>query len=530
MSGGPVADIVGVMRTDPATLEARTFDVLVVGGGIQGAAIAREAALRGVDVLLIDRDDYASGTSMRSSRLVHGGVRYLQQGHLSLVREALAERERLLRLAPHLVRPLPMLMPFFDDGGGAHRWLVRFGLRLYSWLARGSTLPRPRYHRPDSCARLFPGIRTRGLHGGSLFYDGRTEDLRLTLAVLQGAVEAGAAACNHLELCGISADGSIELRDRIGDRAISVRARHVFNVAGPALDDVRRKCGIDGDDLVRLSRGSHLVFDPREGEVSLGAFLPDDRIQFVIPHPDGTVCGTTDVDEAKENAHGPPPQEDVDYMLDALAHMLESPPTRDDVRFAYAGWRALPAGRGPSGALNREAFVVPEPAAHDACTVHSVVGGKLTTHRSLAERAVNEVLGIRDASPSRALALPGGDGPREVGDPLWWRHGSRARNVRALAAGQPALFERIAPDRDLWRVEAIYALRTQGAVTFADLMIRRLFHSLGPSIDEASLREMHELYLRERTVEIDRDFDEDRELLFDELARLSGRSTPSSTR
>lgn len=495
------------MRTDPATLDGQAFDVVVVGGGIQGAAIAREAALRGATTLLVERDDFGSGTSMRSSRLVHGGVRYLRQGHLSLVREALAERERLLRLAPHLVRPLPMLMPYFRDGGGDHPWLVRLGLRMYSWLARGSTMPRPRYHGPADCQRLFPGLRSAGLRGGSLFFDGRTEDLRLTLAVLEAAARAGAKLVNHTELTGVTSGGGLELRDAVAERAVVVRGRHVINAAGPGVDALRRAVGIEGDDLVRISRGSHIVLPPRQSETALGAFLPDGRIQFVVPHPDGTLCGTTDVET--DTAEGPPPAEDLEYIRSALAHLLDPAPAAGDARFAYTGWRALPRSAGPPGALNREAFTVAESLPRDAGTLHTVVGGKLTTHRSFAERTVAALLGCSTPSPSRTETLPGGDGPREVQDPLWWRWGSRSPAVRALAAEDPTWLEPIAADRDLLRVEAVFALRYQGAVTFTDLVLRRLFHTQGPTEDEAALRALHQLYVEQRASSRPADFDTD---------------------
>lgn len=510
------------MRADPQSLHGRMFDLLVVGGGIQGAAIAREAAARGVDVLLVERDDFGSGTSMRSSRLVHGGVRYLQQGHLSLVREALSERERLLRLAPHLVRPQPMLMPFFRDGGGKHPWLVRAGLRMYSWLARGSTLPGPRYHDADSCRRLFPGLRSAGLRGGSVFFDARTEDARLTLAVLESAVGLGAVVCNHVELVGVSGSGDLVLRDGVFDRDVAVRARHIVNAAGPGVDRVRACVGIEADPLVRLSRGSHLVLDRRENEMALAAFLPDDRIQFVIPHRDGTICGTTEVDQPLEAAHGPAPHDDVDYILHALEHLLERPVARSDVRFAYVGWRALPTRKGPPGGLNREAFTVGESVPDAGCTMHTVVGGKLTTHRSFAERTVAHLLSTRDASPTRDLPLPGGAGPSDVSDPLWWRHGSAAGKVRALADDRPELLEPIAPDRDILLVEAVHAMRHQGVVRFSDLLVRRLFHSMGPSLDEESMRTLHELYLRERRVEFETSFEQDRDEVLAAVRDLAG--------
>ena len=185
-----------MVRTDPQTLNGRTFDLVVIGGGIQGAAIAREAALRKVSVLLVEAHDFAAGTSSRSSRLVHGGLRYLREGHIGLVREALHERERLLRLSPHLVRPVPMLMPFFTDGGG-NRFVSWLGVHAYSLLAGKSTLPRPSLLSASAAAAAFPGLRTRGLRGALKFYDAATFDGRLTLANVLDAARAGAAIVNH---------------------------------------------------------------------------------------------------------------------------------------------------------------------------------------------------------------------------------------------------------------------------------------------------------------------------------------------
>lgn len=481
------------MRADPASLHRQSFDFLVIGGGIQGAAIAREFGLRGRSVLLAEQADFGWATSSHSSRLIHGGLRYLEFGHLSLVREALQERERLLRLAPHLVRPLPMLMPFFRDGG-RNPFLLRSGLRLYAWLAgRRSSLPAPRYHSADDCVRLFPGLRRQGLRGGSLFFDGRTEDQRLTLAVVEAAQAAGATVCNHLELLGTKGERLL-LRDHLGDREIEVRAGAILNAAGHKVDGVRARLGIEGRALVRLSRGSHLVLDPRPTENSLAAFLPDRRIQFVIPHPGGTLCGTTEVEASptEEDQLGVP-LADVDYLLDALGWLLAEPPGRAEVRHGYAAWRALPTARGPAGALNREAFLEIERSA--AGPVHTVIGGKLTTHRSFAERVVNQLLDLHTPSPSRDQHLPGGDGPQEVNDPLWWRHGSRAPQLRALAGSDRSLLAPICPHRPFLGVEAVFALRHQAALTLADLVVRRLFHAHGPCLVDSCLDRALDLFL-----------------------------------
>lgn len=480
------------MRTDPRELNGQTFDLLVVGGGIHGAAVARDAALRQCRVLLVEGDDFAAGTSSRSSRLIHGGLRYLRQGNLALVREALQERERLLRLDPHLVRPVPMVMPFFRDGGGS-RWLTRLGIQVYAWLAGRSTMPGPRSLSAEAAVAAFPGLRSRGLRGAVRFFDAATQDARLTLANVLAAAQAGARVVNHCALTGARGDG-FWLLDRRTGLEITVRARHLVNAAGPRADAVRSALGIDGDPLVRTSRGSHLVLDPRAGETALCAFLPDGRIQFVIPHRDGTLCGTTEVDEAVGEAEPTVPAADVDYLLQALAFLLEPAPRAADVRFAYSGWRSLPATRGPPGALHREAFLVAERVGDATC--HTIVGGKLTTHRSFADRAVQQVLGAVPDCATADLPLPGGDGPREVGDPLWWRHGSRAAAVRALAQGDPAGLQPLCPHRPFLACEVVDAVRNLAAMTLADVALRRLVHSMGPCLEEPCLDRLLAWFVR----------------------------------
>jgi glycerol-3-phosphate dehydrogenase len=514
------------LRTDPRELHRRTFDVVVVGAGIQGAAVAREAAVRGLTVLLVDARDVAAGTSSRSSRLVHGGLRYLRHGHLALVREALVERERLLRLCPHLVRPQPMLMPFFADGGGS-RLLARIGTALYRLLAGGSTMPPPRGLSAAEAVGAFPGLRERGLRGALEFFDAVTQDARLTLANVLAAHGAGAHVATHCELTGAGVDG-VKLHDRVGNADVEVRTRHVVNAAGPRADALRGRCSIGGRPTVRMSRGSHIVLAPRASDTALAAFLPDHRIQFVVPHADGTVCGTTEIDDELAGDETAPPQVDVDYLLEALAFLLEPPPRAADVAFAYCGWRSLPAVRGPAGALNREAFVLPEPIA--CGTLHTIVGGKLTTHRSLGERVVREVFGFREPSPTRWTPLPGGAGPREVDDPLWWRHGGRVRLLRALLREDGRWREPLCPHRPFLAVELVHALRHDGAVRFADVMLRRLVHSIGPCLQRACLQRAHDLFLRARVVVVDTDRESAITALIAEVRALCGEAASPDLR
>ncbi|MBK8099802.1 MAG: glycerol-3-phosphate dehydrogenase/oxidase [Planctomycetes bacterium] len=506
------------MRTDPTTLHGRTFDLIVIGGGIHGVAIAREAAVRGATVALLEARDFANGTSSRSSRLIHGGLRYLANLQIGLVREALRERERLLRLAPHLVRPLPMLMPFFRDGGG-RRWVNRIGTRVYGWLAGRSTLPGPESLSAKAALQRFPGLRSDGLRSGLLFFDAATQDTRLVLANAVAAARAGALLCNWCEVVGADGDG-LRAREVWAGSEVRLRARHVVNAAGPFADPVRQTLGVAGPQLVRRSRGSHVVLAPRPGETALAAFLPDRRIQFVIPHDDGTLCGTTEVDEESGDGDPTVPAADVDYLLQALGFLLAPAPTRADLRFAYSGWRSLPSKNGPAGNLAREASVITERLADGE--LHTIVGGKLTTHRSLAERLVARLLTDLEPSPTRTQPLPGGDGPRVVQDPLWWRHGCHAIALRAAATAIEDGLEPLCPHRPFLRIEAVYALRELAAVTFADLMLRRLVHSQGPCLQPACLHAAHELFVRHRSWRVDDERARACAAVVDEVRQLSG--------
>ena len=506
------------VRTDPRELHRTHLDLLVVGAGIHGAAIARDAALRGLQVGLVDARDVAAGTSSRSSRLVHGGLRYLRQGNFALVRDALHERERLLRLCPHLVRPQPMLMPFFG-GDRTPRWLMRLGTFLYDRLAGRSTLPRPRPLHADAALAAFPGLRRRGLRSGLEFYDAATEDVRLTLANVLAAAAAGASVATHCAVVGAVGE-RVLLRDTVAGVEVEVSARHVINACGPRVDALRQRLGCGGAPLVRLSRGSHLVLPPRPGELALAAFLPDDRIQFVIPHRDGTLVGTTEVEAGLDGDETGPPATDLDYLHGALGHLFDAPPARDEVAFAYAGWRALPAQPGPAGTLHREGFLIAE--RWPGGELHTVVGGKLTTHRSFAERALDGIFGAPDAHPTRTVPLPGGDGPRDVGDALWWRHGSLAIGLHRRIAVAPELGERLCEHRPFLVVELVHAVEHQGAVTFADVMLRRLAHSQGPCLEPACLRRAHARFVTSCRWPVDADAARAIEALRDEVAVMVG--------
>jgi glycerol-3-phosphate dehydrogenase len=386
-----------------APLGGRVFDLLVVGGGVTGCGIAHDAALRGLAVALVEKDDFASGTSSRSSRLIHGGVRYLENGHLHLVFESSAERRRLLKLAPHLVRPLEFTWPVYE-GARIPRWKLSAGLSLYDALALFRNVGRHRRLSRDGVVEREPMLRTAGLRGGAMYYDAATNDARLTLANAIAAAEAGAAVINHAMCDGwIVERGRVvgaNVRDVLGEGRIEVRARVVVNATGP------------WSGRVRGSKGTHIAV-PRDrvgNRHALTLMSPlDGRVLFTLPAGTNAVIGTTDTYTASSPDDVRASNDDVRYLLDAAnAFFPAAQLSAGDVVAAWAGIRPLiPAGGDAPGAASREHAIS---TAENG--VVSITGGKLTTYRVMAAQVVDVVMKQlpRDARSHTAdRALPGGD-------------------------------------------------------------------------------------------------------------------------
>lgn len=476
------------------------LDVLVIGGGITGCGAARDAALRGLRVGLVERDDFASGTSSRSSRLVHGGLRYLEHGYLHLVFEASGERRRLLRLAPHLVRPLEFLWPVYA-GARVPRWKLHAGLALYDALALFRNVGTHRRLTARQIGEREPGLRRDGLVGGARYFDAATDDARLTLANALGAAEAGAVVANHAAVTEISVrDGAAagaRVRDALTGESMDVRARVIVNAAGPWSDTLRRldeSAISSGAAAVRGSKGVHVAV-PRSRVGNHGALTvlaPNDgRVMFILPANEQTIIGTTDTftdappDQVRAN------EADVAYLLGAAnAFFPAAHLTREDVVSAWAGIRPLIAagadGANPVDASREHAVDI---------TTHGIVsitGGKLTTYRVMAADVVDVVLarlGRRAGgrAPTRDRVLPGGDlayidaavaaAERTTGDVQLARHlvhayGSRWSLVAEEIAA-PGGIERLAGGLPYTIGEMRYGARHEMAFTLADLLIRR---------------------------------------------------------
>ena len=498
------------------------FDVLVVGGGITGCGIARDAALRGLRTALVEKNDFASGTSSRSSRLVHGGIRYLEHGHLHLVFEASAERRLLLRLAPHLVRPLEFVWPVYA-GARVPQWKLSAGLTLYDLLALFRNVAPHRRLRASDVEAREPALRREGLRGGARYFDAATDDARLTLANAIGALEAGAVVANHVELRAIHLSNGMVSGASVADIArgatFDVRARVIVNAAGPWSDSVRRILEPERTltVAVRGSKGVHIAV-PRERIGNRGAVTllspTDGRVMFVLPggsQGEQAIIGTTDTYTTSSPDSVVATEQDVDYLLDSANYFFPSAQlTRGDVMSTWAGIRPLMAdGDGTqSTAASREHTVT-----RSASGVVSIMGGKLTTYRVMAAdvlREVSRAVGRRDErSPTRHVALPGGDrrdldallreAAEKIGDAAIARHlvgahGSRWTRVWEVAMSRSDGRDRLVPSLPYTIGELLYSVRSELARTLGDLLIRRMHlafetpdHGLGVASQVAML-------------------------------------------
>jgi glycerol-3-phosphate dehydrogenase len=470
-----------------AALASERFDVLVIGGGITGAGVALDAASRGYTVALVERGDFACGTSSRSSKLVHGGLRYLRTYDFGLVRESLLERRLMVRLAPHLVRPLPMLVPAL--GGQRLDRRLGLGLHLYDVLGLqrrgtkaseafvpevpGTSVPGgtkaseafvPARHGViggDEVRELVPALDGRAPGPAYRYTDCITDDVRLVLTVLEEAGRLGAVAVNRVE-----ALGSGRLRTAEGEE-LEVRARHVVNATGvwaDRLGDVPR---------LRPSRGAHVLLPAEVLPLRAGVVVPagEGRTVFLLPWQGRVLVGTTDTDHEGGTEHVRPTEGDVAYLLDACNAFFGTAFGPGDVAGAYAGVRPLVATKDPrrSVDISRRTAIYESPDG-----MVTVTGGKLTTWRRMAAQAVDKLV-ARDGRPApcRTASIPLGQ-PAEGahGEHLTGRYGAAAGDVRALAADGPLAEPVIDGAPDLL-AEVVYAARHQQAATVGDVLLRR---------------------------------------------------------
>lgn len=479
------------------------FDVLVIGGGINGSGVARDAAQRGLKVALIERNDFGWGTTARSTRLAHGGLRYLEMFDFALVRESLRERERLLRNAPHLVHPLPFLTPVYQESRRGPA-MIKLGMALYDLLSYDKSLPRYRWYGREGLLQLEPGLAAEGLMGGALYYDAQIDyPERLCIENVLCAARSGALAANYVEMETVrEAAGSnhmeVTVRDRITDEESRLRTRIVVNATGPWSD----RLNLPGSETLRTTKGVHLLVPKMTDHAMVMLAQKDGRLFFSIPWRGYSLIGTTDTDftgdpgEARADAH------DLHYLVTETQHYFPNVPC-EPIYLSMAGVRPLVRQEGSaseSAVSRKHKMTDSHPGA--ACGVVSVMGGKLTNYRFVAEEVTDllcKKLGLRKKCRTVSEPLFGGDIPSveeavdrmqrsygKLGLPpetipnLVQLYGSRTRAILDMCRANPELARPLDDDAPDILAQVAYGVSEEMVVESADLILRRSGVGLRP--------------------------------------------------
>ena len=486
-------------------LESTDFDIVVIGGGITGVGCALDAASRGLRVALIEREDFASGTSSKSSKLVHGGIRYLQQGDVRLVYEALAERQILRRNAPHLVKVLPFLIPIFSSKGVVNRKLARaMGSAMWMYDLTGGLRIGKMHKRVSKKQALewFPTLPADKLMPSYLYYDAEADDARLVVTVARtAALKFGATIVNRTEVVELHKDANGNVNGVVVNadgRTFTVSTKAIVNAAGVWSDDIRALDENEHPHSIRPAKGVHITVPWSKVRNTVAAVIPvpgDKRSVFVVPWGQFTFVGTTDTDYAGPIDDPQCNEDDVEYLLRALNGSITETVTTDDILGTWAGLRPLvadPEASGRTADLSRRHKV-----RRSDSGVVTITGGKLTTYREMAADTIDEVLShvlgadrvtkLRRRSKTKHLKLQGANGYEELmeaadvlsplgGDEvrrLANRYGSDATTVLAIAESDPNLAELLVPGLPYLRAEAIFAVRYEMATTVDDILSRR---------------------------------------------------------
>jgi glycerol-3-phosphate dehydrogenase len=452
------------------------WDIAVIGGGATGMGVAVDAAARGFEVVLVEAHDFAKGTSSRSTKLVHGGVRYLEQGNVSLVMSALKERGLLRQNAPHLVHDLAFVVPNYSW------WEAPFygiGLKLYDLLAGKYGFGASRLLSKEQTLEILPALEPEELRGGVVYYDGQFDDARLLIHLAMTAAERGATLANYCPATGLlrDADGYVSgltARDQETGEEFTINARIVVNATGVFTDSVRRMSDPDAEQLVVTSQGIHLVFDPSFLRGDTALMVPktsDGRVLFVIPWHGHAVAGTTDTPVDAPSLEPRALDEEIDFILETAGRYLSRAPTRADVLSVYVGLRPLVKGDGKTSALSRDHII-----DVDRSGLLTITGGKWTTYRHMAEDCVDHAITLAklrdEPCPTKTLRIHGYlDESDELGD--LQVYGADAELIRAIAEADPALGERLHPALPVIGAEVVWAAREEMARTVEDALARR---------------------------------------------------------
>lgn len=460
--------------------KGQAWDLIVVGGGATGLGVAVDAASRGLRTLLLEQADFAKGTSSRSTKLVHGGVRYLAQGNISLVFEALYERGLLLQNAPHLVRVQSFVIPNYSL---FNKVFYGVGLKVYDLMAG-----RYRFHKTsllsrDTVARLLPNIKTEGLKGGVEYFDGQFDDARLAINLAQTCVEQGGVVLNYAPVTGLLKDAAgkvagVKFRDQESGREYQLAAKAVVNATGVFVDDILQMDAPNQDQLVRPSQGVHVVLDRSflSGDSALMIpKTPDGRVLFAVPWHGHLLVGTTDTPLEHSSVEPRALESEIDFILETAGQYLVRQPQRKDVLSVFAGLRPLAAPGKDTGSTKEISRGHKLLVA--ASNLVTITGGKWTTYRRMAQDTVDKVLevaGLRPAACVTAQLAVHGSSRQHSGLPHLRIYGTDAAHIQRLIHDQPELGKTLHPDFPNTLAEVVWAVDNEMARTVEDVLARRL--------------------------------------------------------
>ncbi|WP_437440998.1 FAD-dependent oxidoreductase [Sinomicrobium kalidii] len=454
------------------------WDVIVIGGGATGLGVALDSVSRGYRTLVLEQSDFAKGTSSRSTKLVHGGVRYLAQGNIGLVREALRERGLLLKNAPHLVKNQSFVIPNYRWWGGI---FYTVGLKIYDLLAGKLSLGASVFIGKDETLKRIPTVKTEGLRGGVLYHDGQFDDSRLAVNLAQTCIEHGAVVLNYTEVRGLlkknSHIGGVIAADKETGKIYNIDGDVVVNATGIFVDNILRMEKPDSRDLVRPSQGVHLVLDKSFLPGDDAVMIPktdDGRVLFAVPWHDRVVVGTTDTPLDEHSLEPQALEEEITFILKTSGRYLTKKPQRKDVRSVFAGLRPLAATEGDSGKtkeISRSHKILVSEAG-----LITITGGKWTTFRKMGEDTISKVVALKRLpkrdSKSATMSVHGAKPAPDFNDPLYV-YGSDREKVMALIEEHPELGEKLDDGLPYLKAEVVWAARHEMARTVEDVLARR---------------------------------------------------------
>jgi len=456
------------------------WDLIVIGGGATGLGVALDAVSRNYRVLLLEQDDFGKGTSSKSTKLVHGGVRYLAQGDIDLVREALYERGLLLKNAPHLVHNRTFIIPNYDVLGGPFYWV---GLKIYDLLSGKWSLGPSKYISRDEVIQYIPMIEKSGLRNGISYHDGQFDDSRMAVNLAQTIIEKGGLALNHFGVTGLLKDDKgkvcgVKAEDKETSVGYEFKARAVVNATGVLVNRIIEMDDENKPPLVRPSQGTHIVLDRSFLNSEEALMIPktsDGRVLFAVPWHNRVLVGTTDIPVGEASLDPKPLDEEVDYILETAGRYLSRPPQREDVLSVFAGLRPLAAQNSSDGAKTKE-ISRSHKIIVDQSGLVTITGGKWTTFRRMGQDTVDKVITVAGlpARPSTSMDIMVHGAPEKVDARDPDVYGTDRAAIDSLIREDPSLAQKLHPTLDFTLAEVVFAVRNEMARTIEDVLARRV--------------------------------------------------------